>query len=50
MIVFDSLKAAIDAGFQIYDRTATGYLVRIRTPRGWALAIVDVCRHAGAAQ
>ena len=30
------------AGYQVYDRTATGYLVRTRTDRGWALAMVDV--------
>lgn len=42
MLVFHSLAAAIEAGFQVYDRTATGYLVRTRTAAGWALAIVEV--------
>lgn len=42
MLVFRSLTSAINAGFQVYDRTSTGYLVRTRTPGGWALAIVEV--------
>ena len=39
--VFTSLPDAIRAGYQVYDRTNTGYLVRTRTDQGWALAIVD---------
>lgn len=42
MLVFRSLVDAINAGYQVYDRTETGYLVRTRTLRGWALAIVEV--------
>jgi len=42
MLVFRSLADAIKAGFQVYDRTQTGYLVRTRTTGGWALAIVEV--------
>lgn len=42
MRVFYSLVEAVQAGFQVYDRTPTGYLVRIRTESGWALAIVDL--------
>lgn len=49
MVVFRSLKEAIDAGFQVYDRTGSGYLVRTRTSNGWALAIVDLQHHAEAA-
>jgi hypothetical protein len=41
--VFRSLPDALKAGYQVYDRTDCGYLVRTRTPEGWALAIVD-CR------
>lgn len=40
--VFRSLPDAMRAGYQVYDRTECGYLVRTRTPEGWALAIVDV--------
>ncbi len=40
--VFTSLVAALRAGFAVYDRTSTGYLVRTRTSRGWALAVVHV--------
>jgi hypothetical protein len=42
LMTFPSLAAAIRAGFQVYDRTETGYLVRKRTPAGFALAIVDL--------
>ena len=40
LIVFHSLAEAIRDGFQIYDRTAGGYLVRTKTERGWAMALV----------
>lgn len=43
--VFTNLAAALRAGYQVYDRTADGYLVRTRTPRGWAMALVR-CRDA----
>ena len=43
IVVFPSLAAALHAGFEIYDRTAEGYLVRTRTTRGWAFAIAHVC-------
>jgi hypothetical protein len=42
MQVFHSLPEALRAGYHIVDRTSTGYLVRIKTGRGWALALVDV--------
>ena len=42
MLVFHSLTDALSAGYQVYDRTATGYLVRIKTERGWALALVEL--------
>jgi hypothetical protein len=38
--VFRSVDEALRAGFEVYDRTSEGYLVRTRTARGWALAIV----------
>ncbi len=41
LMVFKSLADALRAGFQIYDRTQDGYLVRTRTSSGWAIAIVS---------
>jgi hypothetical protein len=40
--IFSSVSEALRAGFHIYDRTNSGYLVRTRTARGWALAVVNV--------
>ena len=40
VLVFNSLRSALDAGYMVCDRTSTGYTVRTRTARGWALAIV----------
>jgi hypothetical protein len=45
ILTFTSLDEALRAGFQVYDRTSDGYLVRMRTAGGWALARVIV-RHA----
>ena len=42
IMVFPSVSAAINAGFEIYDRLPDGYLARIRTARGWAFALVKV--------
>lgn len=39
LLVFQSLAEAIRAGFQVFDRTQDGYLVRIHTASGWALAV-----------
>jgi hypothetical protein len=44
LVVFKSLAEAARAGFQICGNTPAGYLVRTRTPAGWALAVVE--RHA----
>lgn len=41
IVVFNSLADAVRAGFELYERTATGYVVRTRTDAGWALALVD---------
>ncbi len=43
LVIFKSLSEAIKAGYQVYDRTNDGYLVRTRTTAGWAIAIVS-CR------
>jgi hypothetical protein len=40
IITFPTLAEALRAGFQVYDRTADGYRVRIRTSGGWGLAFV----------
>jgi len=40
LVVFKSLAEALAAGYQVYDRTPDGYLVRTRTGSGWAIAIV----------
>jgi hypothetical protein len=41
MVVFKSLAEAIAHGYEVVDRTGEGYLVRLRTSRGWAMALVD---------
>jgi hypothetical protein len=41
--VFNTLADALRAGYQVYDRTEHGYLVRTRTASGWAMALVT-CR------
>ncbi len=43
ILVFRSLSEALRAGWQVYDRTSEGYLVRTRTAAGWAIALVS-CR------
>ncbi len=43
LMVFKSLADALRAGYQVYDRTPYGYLVRTKTTAGWALALVS-CR------
>lgn len=40
IVVFKSVKEALNAGYHIYDRIEGGYLVRIRTSAGWAMAHV----------
>jgi hypothetical protein len=42
MLVFHSLPDAIRAGYQIVEPTSSGYLVRIRTRSGWAMALVEL--------
>jgi hypothetical protein len=42
MLVFHSLPEAIRAGYQILEPTSSGYLVRIRTVNGWAMALVEL--------
>lgn len=40
VLVFKTLQEALRAGYQVYDRTKEGYLVRTRTSNGWAMALV----------
>jgi hypothetical protein len=40
LLTFPTLEEAARYGFALYDRTAWGYIVRGKTPNGWALAIV----------
>lgn len=42
LLVFRSLRDALAAGFAVYDRTPTGYIVRRRGPSGWELALVTI--------
>lgn len=42
IMVFQTVSDALRAGFHVYDRTSYGYLVRTRTARGWALAVVHI--------
>lgn len=38
--LFDSIGAAVQAGYKVYEETADGTIVRARTPRGWMTALV----------
>jgi hypothetical protein len=40
VVIFKTLADALRAGYQVYDRTSDGYLVRTRTSAGWAMAMV----------
>jgi len=43
LLVFESLSAALLAGYHVYDRADCGYIVRMRTDAGYAMALVR-CR------
>ena len=42
IIRFRSLAEAIRQGYQVYDETRTGYLLRIMTAQGWAMAVCEL--------
>jgi hypothetical protein len=42
VVVYKSLHDALRDGYQIYDRTEEGFLIRIKTPTGWTFALVEV--------
>jgi len=42
--VFRSVREALQAGYHIYGKTDEGYLARMRTDRGWALALVVISK------
>lgn len=44
IVVFHSVREALQAGYHIYGKTDDGYLARMRTERGWALAVVVIAR------
>lgn len=44
IIRFRSLAEAIRLGYQVYGKTPTGYLLRIKTARGWAMALYEAPR------
>lgn len=44
IVVFTSVRDALKAGYHIYGKTADGYLARIRTQGGWALALVVISK------
>ncbi len=50
VMIFQSLAQALQAGYQVCDRTDSGYLVKTRTKGGWALAIVSCKSDAGRAK
>jgi hypothetical protein len=39
ILIFNTLAEAVASGFEVFDRTTEGYLVRKRTERGWAIAL-----------
>ena len=39
IMIFKSIGEAQSSGFQLFDRTKDGFLVRKQTPNGWALAL-----------
>lgn len=47
VVVFLSLREALNAGYHIYGRSERGYLARLRTEHGWALALVECAAPSG---
>ncbi|MFY9780056.1 MAG: hypothetical protein WAJ85_06035 [Candidatus Baltobacteraceae bacterium] len=45
IVVYESLAAALRDGYHVFDRTSDGYVIRIRTARGWALALAKPSAH-----
>ena len=43
--IFNSMQAALDAGFHQYDRTRDGYLVRKMVDGQWQMAIVKLVNY-----
>jgi hypothetical protein len=43
IMTFNSIASALRAGYQVCDRTQEGYLARIKTSQGWAMALV-ICK------
>jgi hypothetical protein len=44
IVVFHSVREALSAGYHIYGKTEEGYLARLRTVNGWALALIVIAK------
>jgi len=44
--VFRTLSEAIKAGYEVYDLTSDGYVLRKLTPQGWTMALAELHRSA----
>lgn len=42
IIRFHSLAEAIRQGYEVCDKTRSGYLLRTMTAHGWAMALCDL--------
>jgi len=42
IVTFATLSEALREGYEPYERTENGYLMRVRTTLGWAWAFVDM--------
>ncbi len=40
ILIFRSVGEALKAGFELYERTVDGYVVRIRIDGSWQIALV----------
>lgn len=42
MTTFYDLKAAVNDGWSIYDRTPTGYIMKKRVDNKWVLGVLEL--------
>ena len=38
IVIFNTLAEAVRSGFELFEKTSDGFVVRMRTERGYALA------------
>lgn len=50
VLIFHELGDAIRNGFEPFEKTANGYVVRTHTDAGWALALVRPAMHGNLMQ